>query len=156
MSHLSEILETTRQMMTVLPMLNRMMAVELRQEIDETATMPQFRVLAYLSEQPITLTALAKIRRVSLQSAGELVQSLVERQWVERMPNPADRRQSFLQLTEEGQNAYLRIQQRMTHHLSEYLEMLSLEELRTVQGAFTALQRVIHVEEPGETSDDSQ
>lgn len=157
MSSSKPIQETTRQMMAVLPKLNRMMAVELRQEVDESATMPQFRVLAYLHEQPMTLTALAKMRQVSLQSAGELVQALVEREWVERMSDPNDRRQSILQLTDTGQAAYLRIQNRMTHQLSAYLELLSPDELETVQGAFIALQRVIHNQEPaGETLDDSQ
>ena len=152
----AKIEETTRQLMTVLPMLNRMLAVELRQEVDETATMPQFRVLAYLHEQPMTLTALAKIRRVSLQSAGELVQSLVEREWVTRTPDPNDRRQYILRLTDEGRSAYDRIQERMLHQLAEKLELLSAEELNSVKKAIAALQRVIQNEEPGASSDDSQ
>src|SRR6185503_3152973 len=90
------------ELMTVLPQINRRMAVELRQEVDETATMAQFRVLAYLHEQPMTLTALAQRRRVSLQSAGELVQAFVARGWITRTPDPSDRRQSILQLTDEG------------------------------------------------------
>ena len=65
----------------------------MRAAAGEDTTMPQFRVLAQLSEAPRTLSALAKGRRVSLQSMSVLVQSLVERGWIERLPDPSDRRQ---------------------------------------------------------------
>jgi DNA-binding MarR family transcriptional regulator len=130
------------------------MVVELRQEVDESATMPQFRVLAHLHEQPMSLTTLAKMRRVSLQSAGELVQALVERGWVTRTQNPSDRRQSVLQLTHEGRANYERVQGWMQEQLTTYLALLTEGELKTVQEALTALSRVIHTEEPGETTDD--
>src|SRR4051794_27429606 len=93
----------TRQLLGVLPFMNRIMASEFRREYGEDATMPQFRVLAYLYEQPMTVSAIARKRRVSLQSAGELVQALVVRNWITRQPDPNDRRQSLLVLTEEGQ-----------------------------------------------------
>jgi DNA-binding MarR family transcriptional regulator len=146
--------ETTHQLMTVLPQINRLMSVELRQEVDEAATMPQFRVLAYLHEQPMSLTTLAKIRRVSLQSAGELVQSLVARGWVTRTPHPADRRQFILQLTDEGRGNFERVQRRMHEQLTAYLALLTENELKTVKEALSALHRVIHVEESGELTDD--
>jgi DNA-binding MarR family transcriptional regulator len=94
--------EATRELMAVVPLLNRLMAAELRLEAGENSTMPRFRVLAHLRDHPMTLSALARRRRVSLQAAGELIQSLVERGWVMRTPDPTDRRQSLLQLTDEG------------------------------------------------------
>lgn len=147
---------TTRQLMAVLPQINRLMAVDLRQEVDEAATMPQFRVLAYLHDQPMSLTALAKMRRVSLQSAGELVQSLVTRGWVTRTPHPADRRQSILELTDEGRANFARVQQRMQEQLTIYLAALSESELQTVQAALVALLRVIQIEEAGVLTDDDR
>jgi DNA-binding MarR family transcriptional regulator len=147
--------DIARQLMTVLPQINRLMAVELRQEVDESATMPQFRVMAYLYEEPMTLTALAQKRRVSLQSAGELVQSLVARGWVTRTPDPSDRRQSILQLTEEGRANYERVQNRMQEQLTAYLALLTDAERDTVQGALIALQRVIKTQESGVVIDDN-
>ena len=150
----SDIENTSHQLMTVLPQFNRMMASELRQEVDEFATLSQFRVLAYLNEQPMTVTALAKMRRVSLQSAGELVQSFVERGWITRTPDPSDRRQYILQLTDEGRANYQRAQGRMLHQLNHYLEQLTDAELQTVREALTALQRVIMSDSGAPTNDD--
>ncbi len=150
----SDIENTSHQLMTVLPQFNRMMASELRQEVDEFATLSQFRVLAYLNEQPMTVTALAKMRRVSLQSAGELVQSFVERGWITRTPDPSDRRQYILQLTDEGRANYERAQARMLHQLNHYLEQLTDAELQTVREALAALQRVIMSDSGAPTNDD--
>ena len=147
--------DLAHELMTVLPQINRLMAVELRQEVDESATMPQFRVMAYLHEEPMTLTALAQKRRVSIQSAGELVQALVARGWLTRTPDPADRRQSTLQLTDEGRAKYERVQARMQEQLTAYLALLTDAERDTVQGALIALQRVIQTQESGVTVDDN-
>ena len=87
-----QVLATTQELLAVLPLLNRIVATEVRREAGEDTTMPQFRVLAHLAPGQLTLSALAKRRRVSLQSMSELVQVLVERGWVVRAPDPADRR----------------------------------------------------------------
>lgn len=151
----SKLEAVAHQLMTVLPQINRLMAVELRQEVDESATMPQFRALAYLMEQPMTLTSLAQKRRVSLQSAGELVQALVARGWVVRTPDPSDRRSSILQLTDEGRANYDRVRARMQEQLVAYLALLTDAERDTVQGALIALQRVIQTQESGVTVDEN-
>ena len=135
--------EAARQLLSVLPPLNRLMITELRQEADDDMTMPQFRVLTYLAEKPVTLSAIARLRRVSLQAAGELVQSLVERGWIERVPDPNDRRQSMLHLTEQGWAKYRQLDDRMRQRLLIYMEKLSEAEMAAVQLALPALQRVI-------------
>jgi DNA-binding MarR family transcriptional regulator len=136
----------TRELMAVLPLLNRIISAELRIEAGEDTTMPQFRLLALLGEQPQTLSALAAKRRVSLQAAGESIQTLVERGWVTRTPDPTDRRQSLLALSDVGQAHYLKAQSRMLARLIPLLEKLSNEEMDAVQLTLSALHRVLSVE----------
>ncbi|HEU5088563.1 MAG TPA: MarR family transcriptional regulator, partial [Roseiflexaceae bacterium] len=100
----------TRELLAVLPLLNRIVAAEVRREAGEETTMPQFRVLAHLEGEPLTLSALARRRRVSMQSMSQLVQALVVRGWIAREPDPNDRRQSLLRLTEQGREHYVRAQ----------------------------------------------
>src|SRR6476619_6342086 len=104
-------LAATRELLAVLPLLNRIVAAEVRREAGEETTMPQFRVLAHLGAGPLTLSVLAKKRRVSLQSMSELVQALVERGWIARTPDPGDRRQHLLRLTDHGRAHYERAQE---------------------------------------------
>jgi DNA-binding MarR family transcriptional regulator len=72
-----------------------------------------------------------------------LVQSLVERGWVVRMPNPADRRQSLLHLTEIGQAQYERAQAHMLERLAGFMDQLDEDEKTTIQQALQSLHRVL-------------
>lgn len=139
----SEPHQTASQLMSVGPLLNRILSIEFRQEAGEGATLLQFRVLALLHEQPMNLSALAKLRRVSLQSAGELTQTLVERGWVIRTPDPADRRQSILSLTEEGRAHFEHAQDRMLARLTGHLSTLDSAQLETIRESLTILQQVL-------------
>lgn len=133
----------TRELLAVLPLLTRIVAAEVRREAGEATTMPQFRVLAHLADAPLTLSALAKQRRVSLQSMSELVQVLVERGWITRTPDPHDRRQQILHLTEHGRKHY---EQAHTHTLQRLMPLLSQldhTERAAVQHALPALRRVL-------------
>ena len=135
--------DASRELMAVLPLLNRIIGAELRIEAGEDTTMPQFRLLALINEQPQTLSALAAKRRVSLQAAGESIQTLVERGWVTRTPDAEDRRQSLLDLSEIGRAHYVRAQSRMLTRLIPLLEKLTAEEMAAVQRTLPALHRVL-------------
>lgn len=133
----------TQALLAVLPLLNRIVAAEVRNEAGEDTTMPQFRVLSHLAEEPVTLSVLARKRRVSLQSMGELVQVLVERGWVMRTPDQRDRRQALLQLTEHGRAHHERAQAAMMQRLVPLLSQLRDEELSAVLTALPALHRAL-------------
>ena len=127
----------------MLPLLNRIMIAELRPDAADEITMSQFRVLALLDEQPQTLSALARKRRVSLQAGGELVQTLVERGWVTRTPDATDRRQWLLEVSDLGRTQYAQAQARMIRGLIPLIEKLTDEEMKAVQRALPALHRVL-------------
>ena len=142
-----ETLEATHELLAVLPLLGRIVASEVRREAGEDTTMPQFRVLAHLVNGPLTLSVLAKRRRVSLQSMSELAQLLVERGWVAREPDPKDRRQSLLQLTDHGRQHYEHASDQATQRLKPLMAQLRPDELAAVRMALPALRRVLTQEE---------
>lgn len=148
--------ETARELLALLPLINRIMVADLRQEVGEDTTMPQFRVLAYLADEPLTLSDIARRRRVSLQAAGELIQALVDRGWITRVADPKDRRQMLLHLTQTGQQQYQRAHDRMLAHLIPFMEMLTDDEIAAVKIALPALQRVLSREEIVEANADDK
>ncbi|HEU5087929.1 MAG TPA: hypothetical protein VFT99_10805, partial [Roseiflexaceae bacterium] len=82
---------------------------------------------------------------------------LVERGWVRRIPNPNDRRQHTLELTEAGHAQHARAQQQTVRQLAPLLAALTAAELRAVQVALPALQRALTShEEPGALHNRSQ
>jgi DNA-binding MarR family transcriptional regulator len=51
------------------------------------------------------LTRLAELAGITKQSAGEIVDDLVKGDYVERIPDPADKRAKLIRLTEKGRRA---------------------------------------------------
>lgn len=135
--------DTAAELLKVVPLINRIIVDEVRREAGQDTTMPQYRVLQYLSSGPMSLSDLARKRRVSLQSMGELAQALVERGWVARKPNPDDRRQQFLELTRQGRRHHERAQDNMLRRLTPVMAGLAPEEHRAVRVALHALHRVL-------------
>ncbi len=135
--------ETAAELLAIVPLLNRIIVDEVRREAGQDTTMPQYRVLQYLSAGPMSLSDLARKRRVSLQSMGELAQALVERGWVVRKPNPDDRRQQFLELTRQGRKHHERAQDNMQRRLTPMMVSLTPEEHHAVRVALGALHRVL-------------
>src|SRR5436190_21344930 len=146
--------DATREVLAVLPLLNRIVGAEVRREAGEDTTIGQFRVLAHLAEGPLTLSVLAKRRRVSLQSMSELAQTLVERGWIARTPDPTDRRQHLLQLTDSGLAHYQRTQEMTIRQLAPLMAQLSADEMAAVRMALPALRRVLMQEENSERNGD--
>lgn len=139
--------DLTRDLLALVPLLNRLVAAEVRLEVGEGATLSQFRVLELLEPHPLSLSELAQTRRVSLQAMGELAQLLDQRGWVTRTSNPADRRQTLLSLTETGRTHYRSVLERLFNRLNPPLSELSKLEQEAVRLALPALQRVLAKEE---------
>ena len=59
-------------------------------------------VMAHIPPEGIRLTSLAQRAGVSKQAMGELVDSLVARDYVERIPDPTDGRAKLLVFSERG------------------------------------------------------
>jgi DNA-binding MarR family transcriptional regulator len=138
----------SREFLFVLPALNRLIGRELRGETGDDTTLVQIRVLAFLMDTPITMSALARKRRVTLQSASELVQGMVARGWVVREPDPKDRRQSLLHITNEGRAQFELSQEQMVKLIVPLIDSLAPDEREHVHYALLALRRVLSTQDP--------
>ena len=131
------------ELLAVVPAMSNLIAVKLRQEIDADITLVQFRALGQLQEHPITLTELAEQRGVTRQAASLQVQGLVERGWVRRIPDPADRRQAVLEVTDEGRTQLQIVQQSLADYMASILATLTTDELAAIEKALPILRRVV-------------
>jgi DNA-binding MarR family transcriptional regulator len=62
-------------------------------------------VFRFVREEGMRLTELATFAGMTKQSIGEIVDDLADRGYVERFPDPADRRAKLIRLTEKGEQA---------------------------------------------------
>jgi|SRR5215203_273255 len=85
------------------------MLVEFRSEIEESKfddlRITHGCVFRYVRETGMRLTEIAERANMTKQSAGEIVDDLVELGYVERVPDPADRRAKRVCLTARGEEA---------------------------------------------------
>jgi DNA-binding MarR family transcriptional regulator len=133
-----------RALLATLPLLNRTVGGIVQGDAPDALTMPQFRALAHLSDGPLTVSELARRRRVTMAAMGELAQALVERGLIERRPDTQDRRQQQLSLSELGQRRYEAAHALAQAQIADILAArLSPEELAAVRAALPALQRAL-------------
>ncbi len=72
-------------------------------EVEERVTLAQFRMLVVLAGRGATkLVALAELLHVAPSTAMRMVDRLITAGLADRQPNPGNRRETLLQLTEEG------------------------------------------------------
>src|SRR5947208_10525813 len=80
--------------------------IELRAELTEQGFTDQGRsdgyVLRALSESPMTTSELAERLEISKQGAGQIVEDMERRDYLERRPDPRDGRGRLLHLSEHG------------------------------------------------------
>ena len=129
--------------LTVFPRFKRLITNQFHQKIADEITFSQLRTLDKLIEQPVTLSDLAEMIHVTRQGASLQVQSLVEHGWVERIPDPTDRRSALLKVTEEGRAHWQPAHQLQVDYLAALFEQLSVAEIEALKTTFLALQRIL-------------
>ncbi len=139
MSELAD--QTALQVMETVPIVMRVMRLEMRRHRQLGLSLVQFRTLAFIHGQPgASLNELAEHLGLSAASCSKLVDILVGRGLVQRREADADRRKICLELTEQGgvvwEEAFKQTQAAMAKRLSE----LTVEEKEKVKGAMEILK----------------
>ena len=110
---------------------------------DVALSVPQYRVLANLSEGPSAASALAERLIVSRPSVTAIADGLVERGLVERRATPADRRSVIHVLTDRGLEVLASADKAIERRLHALAESLSEAERRRAFGGLQAWQKAL-------------
>lgn len=90
--------------------------------------MTQWATLRRISRGPCTVGELARHRAVSLPTMSKSVDMLVRRGWVERSAGEADRRQTVVKLTRDGDQILAACRRDAEEYLAGRLEVLTPAE----------------------------
>jgi DNA-binding MarR family transcriptional regulator len=96
------------------------------------------RVLAS-SREGMRPSVLAEELRIAPRSATEVADALVERGWVERAPDPTDRRATILTLTAAGFSLVARIDEVRREASERVLDVLPAAQRRTLHEILTVV-----------------
>jgi DNA-binding MarR family transcriptional regulator len=104
-----------------------LMAVSARSlaEVEERVTLPQFRMLVVLSLRGATkLVALAELLEVAPSTAMRMVDRLIAAGLAHRQTNPGNRRETLLELTDEGRRTVADVTSRRRTEIASIVERL--------------------------------
>jgi len=105
---------------------------------------PMIAVLVVVRKHgPIAMSAIAQALSYSKQNLTKIVDQLVEEGYVERLPDPADRRVLRVSLTEKGKAFMADRRVRMKNRLVEDLSHLSDEELEHILETFERVKAAL-------------
>jgi DNA-binding MarR family transcriptional regulator len=94
--------DTADQIIGTVPLIVRALWNRLPTETSLPVTFPQLGLLSMLDQECLTLSDLAQRWGVSAPTMSKTVSLLVDRGWVVRKEDPADRRRKLLSLTPAG------------------------------------------------------
>jgi DNA-binding MarR family transcriptional regulator len=135
-------LKIAHRMLYTIPTLIRFLVSEMRQA-ENTIIPSQFGLMACLANQPCTVSELAANQGVSLPAISRSVNTLVERNWVRRIPLKHDRRAIRLELTPEGERILESIENQMETRLAVRLENLPREDRDALWRGWNIIEDVV-------------
>ena len=100
-------------------------------------------VLRNLRAGPRRITELAAEERVTQPAITLLVNRLQERGWVDRIPDPSDRRAVLVSLTPTGQAVFEQLRAEYRALMHEEMASLDDSEIETLAAAVEILDKVI-------------
>ncbi|WP_030927633.1 MarR family winged helix-turn-helix transcriptional regulator [Streptomyces sp. NRRL B-24720] len=125
-------------------------------EVEERVTLPQFRMLVVLSTRGATkLVALADLLQVAPSTAMRMVDRLIAAGLADRQTNPENRRETLLQLTEEGRRAVETVTARRRVEIATIVERLAPQQRAALIDALAAFNEA-GGEPPAPTADDPE
>lgn len=133
-----------RRILATVPIVMRVLRREMRSGAQESLSVPQFRVLAFLSGSPgASLSEVADFVGVAGATASAMVDRLVRRGLVAREGDPEERRRVMLDLTSDGSDVLERARAHTRRRVADRLTVLTQSELRTVTEGLDLLDRAL-------------
>lgn len=106
-------------------------------------TLAQYLALRAIASEPLASAELARRAGVTGAAVSQLVAGLEASGWIERQPEPADRRRHLLVLTSAGFEAFQAATRRVHGGLGEVLAGLPPHEARALTDLLITLERVL-------------
>jgi DNA-binding MarR family transcriptional regulator len=135
--------ECIREVIETVPLVMRIIRGELRRHGAQELSVPQFRVLGFLSRNKgSSLSEVAEHIGLTLPSMSTLVDGLVNRNLATRRTHPHDRRRMTLELTDRGETILRSARNATNDYLATKLRSLSSQDRTRVTESMHILRSV--------------
>jgi DNA-binding MarR family transcriptional regulator len=129
-----------REVMETVPLVMRFIRTEMRSRRAPSLSVPQFRVLTFLSRRPgAPLSSVAEHLGVARSTASAMVDRLVRRKLVSRTTHPEERRSVVLTLTPAGTQHLQHVRAAASTRMAKVLAGLPAADLLQATQGLTLL-----------------
>lgn len=144
--------DAASELMEAMPLLMQYIRTEMRRERDDTLSIPQFRVLAFLSRHSdASLSEVAEHLGVTRATASTMTERLVRKGLVDRAEVPHERRQIMLNLTATGNDCLEEMRGIVRRKITHLLNNLTTDELEQVSAGLKILRQVFSAQKSEST-----
>jgi DNA-binding MarR family transcriptional regulator len=127
--------------METIPLVGRFVGTEMRRNGEFPISMPQLRVLWFISVHPgCSLSSAADDLTVTKAAASDLVDRLVKKGFVSRVEDPQERRKVLLTLTEDGTKLLQQSRKRAQAAVSKMLGQIGSDDLKKIVAGLEVLK----------------
>jgi DNA-binding MarR family transcriptional regulator len=135
--------DCAQAVLDTVPLVMRSIRSELRSHRTRDLSVPQFRILVYINNHPeASISDVAEHIGLTLPTLSKMIDLLVARQWVTRVPCIEDRRRMQLGLTERGQAMLTQAAESTRANLARSFAGLTDDQLGLVIDSMRLLQSV--------------
>ncbi|HYW22132.1 MAG TPA: MarR family transcriptional regulator [Nodularia sp. (in: cyanobacteria)] len=135
--------ECAAKVMETIPLMMRFIRADMRVHSAASLSIPQLRSLAFLNRNPgASLSELAEHLGVTCATASATTERLVQRNLVQRIDDPQERRRVLLNLTDEGRHHLKQSQDQTRAHIAELLDHLTPEQISHIEEGLGLLKDV--------------
>jgi DNA-binding MarR family transcriptional regulator len=135
--------ECAAKVMETVPLMMRFIRADMRVHSAASLSVPQLRSLAFLNRNPgASLSELAEHLGVTCATASATTERLVQRNLVQRIDDPQERRRVLLNLTDEGRHNLKQSQDQTRAHIAELLDHLTPEQISHIEEGLGLLKNV--------------
>lgn len=122
----------------------------IKQHVHEDITTDQFQILQFIKQhEQVTSTQIAQTMGVGKSAITALVNRLVQKEFIERERNEADRRVVYLSLTDKGQQVVAATEKELYQFIEDKLAHFDVDD---IEGFLHALEKLsdLMTDEEGE------
>jgi DNA-binding MarR family transcriptional regulator len=135
--------ECAARVMDTIPLVMRFIRTNMRANSAASLSIPQLRTLAFLNRSPdASLSDLAEHLGVTCATASATTERLVQRNLVQRIDDPQERRRVLLNITEDGKHQLKQSQDQTRADIGELLTDLTEEQISHIEEGLALLKNV--------------
>lgn len=126
----------------IIPRSMHQIRLQMRSANTTNLTIPQFRILGNIFRGRDQVSKIAEHIGISQPATSKMVDGLVMRELVERVPQMADRRQVLLKLTRKGTALYKNVRQQAQKDINSKIEKLNDKEKSQLNQGLLHLEKI--------------